>query len=40
MKKEMYHRMYQTETYHWYFKAKYEIVLSLLKKYGIKKKRY
>ena len=33
----MYQSMYETETYHWYFKAKYEIVLNLLKKYGLGK---
>lgn len=37
MEKSMYQSMYETETYHWYFKAKYEIVLSLLKKYGLDK---
>ncbi|MCI9480677.1 MAG: class I SAM-dependent methyltransferase [Lachnospiraceae bacterium] len=38
MKKEMYKSMYETETYHWYFKSKYEIVLGILEKYGLKKK--
>ena len=37
MEKSMYQSMYETETYHWYFKAKYEIVLNLLKKYGLGK---
>lgn len=32
MKKEMYKSMYETEDYHWYFKAKREIVLSILDK--------
>lgn len=38
MKDEMYQSMYETETYHWYFKSKYEIVLSILEKQGMKKK--
>lgn len=37
MEKEMYQSMYETETYHWYFKSKYEIVLSTLEKAGLKK---
>lgn len=38
MEKEMYQSMYETETYHWYFRSKYEIVLSALEKAGLKKK--
>lgn len=37
MEKEMYDSMYHKESYHWYFKAKYEIVISVLEKYGLKK---
>lgn len=37
MEKEMYQSMYETETYHWYFKSKYEIVLSALEKAGLRK---
>ena len=37
MEKEMYQSMYETETYHWYFKSKYEIVLSTLEKAGLEK---
>lgn len=40
MEQEMYQSMFEIETYHWYFKAKYEIVVNLLKAYGLKKEEH
>lgn len=37
MKEGMYQSMYETETYHWYFKSKYEIVLAVLENAGLRK---